>query len=392
MVRVHSRSTGEDGELTLPRQSDSLTVATQRDVIMPPPPPPYQRPDAISVVGIFNTILRHRVLIASLMLLVGFYAGFRSVTSGKGYTVESQFLVKGARATGQLGGLAAQLGISLGGGDVGQSPQFYLDLIEAKAVLWPVAQKTYTVKTDSGVVTGDLERIYKIKDPRPPVRKVKVIEALQHAVSATTSLKTGVITLLVRASRPELAVQISNNLLQQINAYNLQRRQEQAAGEREFVQRQVDEKRAELREAEGELRNFLEANRLYTQSPELILERNRLQRQVDMRNGIYTTMLQAYETARIEEMRDLPVISIIEAPEMPIQPDARGGVKKTLIGMMIGLVLGLMIAFFREKMQASREAQTDEFIEFAELKKAAVGDLTHPWRPVARAFLPRRQA
>jgi uncharacterized protein involved in exopolysaccharide biosynthesis len=344
------------------------------------------------VVSVLNVILRHRVLIVVLMLLFGFYNGFRSITSPKHYTVESQFLVKGSRSSGQLGGLAAQLGLSLGGGDAGQSPQFYLDLLEAKAILWPIALKTYTVKTDTGVVTGNLIKIFNIKDPRPNVARAKVIDALKGAISSTSSVKTGVITVLVHAGRPDLAVQISSNLLDQVNVYNISRRQEQAAGEKAFVQRQVDEKRAELTQAESDLRNFLESNRMYTQSPELILERNRLQRQVDLRSNLYQSMLQSYEAARIDEMRDIPVISVIEAPEMPIQADPRGGVKKTLIGLAVGLVLGVIIAFFREKMAANRQAQTDEFVEFNELKKAAVGDLIHPWRPVARAIGPRRKA
>jgi uncharacterized protein involved in exopolysaccharide biosynthesis len=359
---------------------------------MPPPPPAVPRSDEISVVSVVNVILRHRVMIATLMLLIGFYSGFRSITSPKHYTVESQFLVKGSRGAGQLGGLAAQLGISIGGGDAGQNPQFYLDLLEAKAILWPIAQMNYTVKTDTGVVTGNLIKIFNIKDPRPNVARAKVLDALKGAISSTSSVKTGVITVLVHAGRPDLAVQISSNLLNQVNLYNLARRQEQAAGERAFVERQVDEKRTELRQAEGELRDFLEANRMYAQSPELILERTRLQRAVDMRNILYTSMLQSYEQARIDEMRDLPVISIIEPPEMPIQNDPRGGVKKTLIGLAIGFVLGIIVAFFREKMAANKEAQTDEFVEFSQLKKAAVGDLTHPWRPVGRAFRSRRNA
>lgn len=378
--------------MTFPRPSESLTVGAAPHVIMPSPPPPFQRSDDISVVGLLNVLLRHRVLIIVLMLLFGFYNGYNSIRSAKHYTTEAQFMVKGARTSGQLGGLAAQLGINInGGGDAGQSPSFYLDLMEAKAVLWPVAQKTYTVKTDTGVVTGDLIKIFNIKDPRPNVRRAKAIDALKGAISSTSSQKTGVITVMVHSGRPDLAVQIASNLLAEINVYNLDRRQEQAAGEREFVQRQMDEKRGELRQAETELRDFMESNRLYTQSPELILDRLRLQRQVDMRNALYTTMLQSYEAARIEEMRDLPVISIIEAPELPIGPDPRGGVKKTLIGLLIGLVLGVVLAFVKDKMEANRQAQTDDFVEFSQLKRAAVGDITHPWRPVARAFGPRRK-
>ncbi|MEP6507856.1 MAG: hypothetical protein ABJC63_06475 [Gemmatimonadales bacterium] len=393
MVSLDTERAGKDGELNPPRQSDSLAVsAPQRSVIMPPPPPPFQRSEEISVVGFVNVILRNRVLIVSLTLLFGFYNGYKSVTSGKSYSVESQFLVKGSRSGGQLGGLAARLGIDIGGGDASSSPQFYLDLLESKVILWPIAQKTYAVKSDSGVVTGDLIKIFRIKDPRPIVRRAKVIDALKGAISETSSQKTGVITVVVNSGNPDLAVQISTNLLAEINVYNLARRQEQAAGEREFVQSQMDEKRADLRQAEGNLRDFLERNRLFTQSPELILERQRLLSEVNMRNTLYSTMLQAYESARIEEVRNLSVISVIEPPEVPIQPNARGGVKKTLTGLLIGFVLGLVVAFLRDKLAQNKEAQTDDFVEFSQLRKEAIGDLTHPWRPISRLFRPRPDA
>jgi len=379
--------------LSSPRQSDSLAVAQQqRGVIMPPPAPQFQRSDEISVVGLVNVMLRHRVIIVGLMLLFGFYNGFKSVTSGKSYTVESQFLVKGSRSAGQLGSFAAQFGLNIGGGDATSSPQFYLDLLESKGILWPIAQKTYTVRTDTGTITGNLIKIYNIKDPRPIVVRAKVIDALKGAISSASSLKTGVITVFVRSGRPDLAMQISTNLLSEINVWNLARRQEQAAGERVFVQGQMDEKRADLRQSEAALRDFLERNRLYVQSPELILEKNRLQSEVNAKNSLYVSMVQAYETARIEEVRDLPVISVIEPPEMPIQPDARGGLKKTLMGLLIGFVLGVVIAFVRDKLAQNKEAQTDDFVEFSQLKKAAVGDLTHPWRPVVRLFRPRPNA
>ena len=331
-------------------------------------------------------------MILLLSLIFGFYAGFKSVTSAKGYTTEAQFMPKGARGQGGLSGLAAQLGVSVGSGDATQSPQFYIDLMETKGLLWPIAQKQYTVTTDSGAVSGDLLKLYHIKRDRPVVMKVKVIEALQRQIKATMSPKTGVITLTVATGNPDLSVQIARNVLDQVNVYNLTNRQKQAAAERSFAERQVGEKRAELRQSESELENFLESNRQYRQSPQLMLEYNRLQREVDRRNLIYSSLLSAYETARIEEVKDLPVITVIEPPEMPIGPDRRGGARKTLIGLLVGLVLGCLIAFARDRMARNREAQTDEFLEYAELKREAIGDLTHPWRPISRAFGSRRRA
>ena len=376
--------------MTRPFVTETLTVAPTRETS--PPPPHEQQPSTISAVSLFNVILRYRVMIALLALIFGFYAGFKSVTSGKGYTTEAQFMPKGARGGGQLSGLAAQFGVNLNTGDATNSPQFYVDLLETKGLLWPVAQKQYSMRTDSGAITGDLLKLYHIKPDRPIVMKTKVIEALQRQIKAVPSVKTGVITLTVITGNPELSVQIANNVLDQVNVYNLANRQKQAAAERAFAERQVGEKRAELRQSESELENFLESNRQYRQSPQLMLEYNRLQREVDRRNLIYSSLLSAYETARIEEVKDLPVITVIEPPELPIGPNARGGVRKTAIGILIGLVLGCMIAFARDRMARNREAQTDEFLEYAALKREAIGDLIHPWRPITRAFGSRRRA
>lgn len=375
--------------MTRPFVTEPLTVNPPREPS--PPPAADQPPPAISAVGLFNVLLRYRVMILTLALAFGFYSGYKSITSGKGYTAEAKFMPKGARGQSQLSGLAAQFGFNIGG-DAAQSPQLYVDLLETKALLWPVAQKQYTLKTDSGVTTGNLMKIYSIKPDRPEVMKVKTVEALARSIKGAVAPKTGVIDLAVTTGSPELSLQIAKNVLDQVNIYNLSNRQQQATAEREFAERQVSEKRAELRQAEADLENFLESNRLYRQSPQLSLEYDRLQRVVNMRNQIYSSLMSAYETARIEEVKDLPVITVIEQPELPIGPNARGGVKKTAIGLFAGLMLGVLIAFARDRMARNREAQTDDFIEFTELKREAIGDLTHPWRPITRAFGARRKA
>jgi hypothetical protein len=43
-------------------------------------------------------------------------------------------------------------------------------------------------------------------------------------------------------------------------------------------------------------------------------------------------------------------------------------------------------------MAKNRDAQTDDFLEFSELKREAIGDLTHPWRPISRAWSSRRRS
>jgi uncharacterized protein involved in exopolysaccharide biosynthesis len=371
----------------MPRGAEPYPEIHRSDAPLGPAPQPE-----ISAVGIVNVLLRHRVMIVVLALIFAFFGGLKSVMSPKVYTVESGFMPKGGRGTTQLGGIAAQFGITINGGDAANSPQFYTDLLKARVILWPVAQQQYTIRTDSGTRTGDIAKLYNLKKDRPEVMRVKAIEAVDRSIKSLAQPKTGVITVTVRTFNPDLSYQLSQKLLDQVNIFNLTNRQHDASQQRTFVEKQVEEKRSELRQAEDALEGFLERNRMWAMSPELTMEKQRLENDLKMRQVLYTSMLQSYEQARIEEVRDLPVITVVEPPEMPIEADRRGGVKKTLTGLLIGIALGCLLAFPADRIQRKRDEQSDDFIEFDALKREALGDLTHPWRPVSRAFGSRKKA
>jgi uncharacterized protein involved in exopolysaccharide biosynthesis len=352
------------------------------------PPEPPER-DEITVVWILSVLLRYRVMIIALALAVGFFTGLRSVSSPHFYTTEAQFLPKGTTAQGQLGVIAQQFGLSVG--STGQSAQLYLDLLKSRPLLWQIAKRQYTLQTDSGTRRGDLLQLYHVRGKNPLIRKAAVIDAVTGQIKATSSAKTGVITVTVSAGTPGLAVQIAQAVLDEVNLFNLNRRQGEAGAQRAFIEKRVAEAQGDLRQAEENLQSFLTENRDY-RSPSLALEFDRLNRVVTMRQQLYTSLAQAYETAKIEEVRDLPVITIMESPEMPIEPTAHGGSRKTLIGLLIGGLLGVLLAFARDGMAVNRQRRTDDFLEFEALKREALDDLTHPWRPVRRVLRPRSRS
>ena len=110
------------------------------------------------------------------------------------------------------------------------------------------------------------------------------------------------------------------------------------------------------------------------------------------RQLLYNSLATSYEQAKIEEVRDLPVITILELPEMPIQPDPHGGKRKVILGMLVGLVAGMVLAFLLDRLAANRNLRSDELEEFTALKRDAMGDLTHPWRIVSRSLASRRRS
>lgn len=83
--------------------------------------------------------------------------------------------------------------------------------------------------------------------------------------------------------------------------------------------------------AEGEM------SKLSSDSMEYI----KLQRDVTIKQGIYVSLVQNYETARVQEAMNSMDIQIVDAADLPKLPS---GPRKTLI-TAIGMIIGIMISF-----------------------------------------------
>src|SRR5438876_484305 len=95
----------------------------------------------------------------------------------------------------------------------------------------------------------------------------------------------------------------------------------QASQERRFLGERLDTARAELRRAEGALEKFLQRNRSYPNSPTLLFEHDRLQREAGLRQDVYSMLTQAYEQARMQAVRNTPSISLIDHPVPALRYD-----------------------------------------------------------------------
>ena len=63
---------------------------------------------------------------------------------------------------------------------------------------------------------------------------------------------------------------------------------------------------------------------------------------------VLTTLVQAYEQARISEVRDTPVITVLQAPFLPPGPDDRRLLLSAALGIVLGGMAGIVFAFLIE--------------------------------------------
>jgi Uncharacterized protein involved in exopolysaccharide biosynthesis len=335
---------------------------------------------------LFLTILlrsRNVIAVCALIGLLGF--GAFALGEANLYVANGAFAARPSRTSSQVPGAAAQIGLTLGVIDIAQSTMFYAELARSNSILIPVAARTYTVTTDKGIKSGPLAMFKGVKASTPLAAATMVAKDLPDQVGVLASGRSGVVTLLVSDENPEIAAQITMNILRELDSYSSSSRKEQAVGERRFVEGLLADSRQKLSDAEEQLARFRQQNRDYEMSPQLRIEDDQLNRDVDLAQQDYAGLEASYQQARIEEVRDLSAIKIVEYPDVPVVPQRKEAARKTLIGLVTGLFVGIVIAFLRQRADEKRRARDDSLAALAEARRQASADARHLIGPLARS-------
>ncbi len=335
--------------------------------------------DEISLFALGSVLLQHRWRIVRWAFLGGMLATLTVLLKGVTWTASASFVPQGAD-DGGLRSLAGQFGVVIPGGAASatQSPEFYTDLLTSRVILGPIVDDTLVVVEEEGEPRAVLE-LLEVEGANPAELREEGIQALDESIRTSVARTTGVVTVSVKTAWPSVSLAITERLVEQVNRFNLQTRQSQAAQERRFVEARLATQRQSLLDAEGRLGAFLQANRQFENSPNLTFEFERLQREVALQQQVLVGLAQSYEEARIREVRDVPVITVIESPSLPARRDRRGVLLRGLLGVLVGGFLGVLVAFTGDMFARRRAEGDEEAARFAALLNEAWGDITR-WK------------
>lgn len=328
--------------------------------------------EAISLLAVGSALLRYRRMIIVLGLLGGTAGLAAGLLSKRVYSARATFIPEepDKQALSGLAAAAGQFGIKIpSGGESGWGPPIYVELLKTRELLEPIAADTLVVPEEDGrrVAIADL---FRVKPGAPPLRLERTVRALRKKLTVEEDKKIGGVKVTVTTRWPSVSFGIANRLVRGVNQFNLESRKTQAGAERRFVETQAIEAERILRDAENRFQLFLQRNRGglgLAGSPELQLERDRLQRELTLRQQMYTSLLENQEEAKIREVRNTPVITVIEQPKLPVLAEPRHSVTKALLGALAGAVLGVLIAFLSQRVAGARTASSQEATEFFEL-------------------------
>lgn len=306
--------------------------------------PEEHGPD-ISFFELLAPLLRRWKLIAGAALGCGIAAAIVLLLQRPVYSGETNFTPEAPSNAGiassivGLAGLAGQLGLgSTTAASV--SPDFFAQLLHSREVLRAVLLTEFPNPHTGGAGSKQsLLDLLEIHGRSPEERLQKGSRLLTKLTEANVDKPTGIVTLNVKMHWPDLASAVANRMIELLNRFNLERRQSQSHEQRRFTQTRLHEADQELRAAERSQLQFLQTNRQYVGSPLLEFQAAQLQRGVQVKQEVFLTLTKAYEEARIAEVRDTPVLTVIDTA---VAPYRRSSPHRTL-GVVIALVFGALV-------------------------------------------------
>ncbi len=285
--------------------------------------------------GLVVRLVREHARLLTLSALGGALAlGVLRLPATLRYRSEAVFTPQAVSASA-LRGLAAQFGLDAGAA-ANESPFFYADLILTDAVFERVA--TMPVHAGSGSTEmRPLVEYYGFGKRDDHAAIEKAIEKLRRRVGASADRRTGMVRVSVEDASAEVAQDIGRLLLTEVDKFNSEGRRTRAREERRFIAGRLDTARVALLGAEVARREFQSANRNYRGSPSLSLENERLESMVSRQQQLVTNLDQAFEQARLEEVRDTPVITVLQSPRRSNKRAWGGFLFRVLAGAVLGV-------------------------------------------------------
>lgn len=319
-----------------------------------------------------SALLRRWILVIALPLALCVWTGLTSLSSPRLYRASASFVPQEPTTTvSGLGQIASQFGLVAPRANT-TSPQFYAGLLQSREILRAVVDTTYMATTPKPF-KGDLVHYFAIQAPNRETAVAEAVERVGALLRVQTDRNTGVIRVELSTRYPELSAQLVSRLLGLVNDYNLLRRQSQARAEREFVEQRLTQVQAELTAAEDALATFSRRNRRFSDSPELVAEEQRLQRVVTLRQQVYVSLAQNYESAKIDEVRNTPVINVLERPEGFVEAAPRHTPRKVFVAFCVGLFAAAAFALGAEYLARAGQQASPDFETFVGLVGETVG-------------------
>ncbi len=295
------------------------------------PPEPETSIDIFALLGAVWSKRKMIILIVTVSTLLGI--GY-SLILPESFLATTVILPDGDKSKmsslGGLSDLASLAGVNVGG--EGSLVKLYPTILKSETLLKNVLYKKYQTKKFQQPI--NLIEYWEIEAKTPELQYEIGLNALREVLQVSMETKTLVITMSISMPEPQLAADILNSVTAELNSFLLNKKTTSAGNQRKFVEDRLVEVKQDLTEAENALKEFREKNKQVL-SPRLLLDQERLIRDVQINGVVYTELRKQFELVKIEEVKNIPVINAMDPARAPAKKDKP---KKATIVLAVFLI------------------------------------------------------
>ncbi len=173
--------------------------------------------------------------------------------------------------------------------------------------------------------------------------KDKAINEFHDRIEVLEDRLSGLIRINLTLEDPLISATVANFIGEQVQNYIQKENSAQSTKEKIFIISRLTIVKNELEASELELKSFKERNRGYEDSPDLFMTFSQLYREVEAKKQVYLTLQQQLELARIEEVKQTPILHVLDRAVPPSKKSS-----PNRIAFMIGFaLLGMLFSTFR---------------------------------------------
>lgn len=271
------------------------------------------------------------------------------------YTSEAKLLIKGdSNNSSSLVGIASQFGIAFPS-DIGFE-NYYLstetipELIHSQNLLESVMFSEYKNELHNESVTL-FEYFYSGSKFSEHDKNKLIVLGLKRISKEMLRIhemgNTSIFKLEVTSPEPYLSTQIALNVISELQELQIDFNVSELGRQYSYINSRLLDVQSELQKAESKLKHFREENLQISLSPTLQLQRDRLQREIDIQTGVYISLKQQIEKIKINSNKNISTLKIIDEPSIPVFHSKPK--RKLIVGLSIltGLLLSSMFAVIK---------------------------------------------
>ena len=264
----------------------------------------------------------------------------------------------------QAAGLAAQFGIPLSTGKT-ETKWVYPEIIKSRTLARLVLKRNFNTRESEKKRT--LIQILTSTNSKPKLKfetlEILAVNKFLKMINISEDKKTSILTLSINASEPRLAARINKAVIEELDTHQRKYNKAKTSDAKKFIVERIIDIEKELIASEEDLKTFMDRNRRIENSPALQLEQQRLEREVTVLIGVFTTLKQQLETTKIEEVKDSDYVIILDPPEIPMQRSKPNKKRMVLLALFLGLGIGVASGLLLEYLGNNKKEEKDKMNE-----------------------------